>query len=252
MEALPSVFDGRVFLLVALAIAGSALLRGFTGFGFGIGAVPLMSLVMPPAEAVVVAVGLQFFGGLADVRRLHALCDWPSLRWLMAGAVLGSPLGTLALVAVSPATARLLISAICLLAVVALGLGRVFARPPRGAATALFGVVAGLFNGLAAMPGPPVVAYYMASALPATRSRASLVTFFTATAAVALLTTAMAGLWSLKVAALVALGLPLMLAGTFAGESVFRRSGATHHRIASLSVLAAIAVLTGAQGVFGR
>ena len=46
----------------------SGLLRGFTGFGFGLTAVPLLSLVMPPARAVPLVLMLQAMVSLAGLR----------------------------------------------------------------------------------------------------------------------------------------------------------------------------------------
>ena len=45
---------------VPVAIFGvfvASVLRGFTGFGFGLAAVPLLSLALPPAKVVPLVVG---------------------------------------------------------------------------------------------------------------------------------------------------------------------------------------------------
>ena len=232
--------------LVAI-IALAAILRGFTGFGFALAAVPLMGFVIMPAEAVVICIGLQFLGGLADSVRMRRSSHWPSLRWLVVGAVIGSPLGTLGLIMIAPPKAQLLIAAICLSAVLLLAFGRGMTLSIRPLGATVVGLLAGLFNGIAAMPGPPVVAYYLASPLNSTVTRASLVTFFTATAAVGLVSVLVAGLLTARESLMIAIGLPVMLAGTFVGEALFERRGG-HHRTASLVILATIAVISGLQG----
>ena len=45
--------------LVAVAVFLAAILRGFTGFGFALAAVPLLSLTLPPARVVPIVVILQ-------------------------------------------------------------------------------------------------------------------------------------------------------------------------------------------------
>ncbi|WP_102960473.1 sulfite exporter TauE/SafE family protein [Mangrovicella endophytica] len=232
----------------ALIIAGSAVLRGFTGFGFALAAVPLLGFVLGPTPAVMTAIGLQFVGGLHEAVQVRQVAHWPSLRWLMAGAIVGSPFGTWALAALSVDAARVVIALVCLSAVVLIAAGRSFARHPTSRVTLGIGVLAGLFNGLAAMPGPPVIAYYMAMPMAAAVTRASLMTFFTATAAIALAAAFVAGLWSWQNSLVVAAGFPLMMLGTAAGQALFRR-GSDHHRTASLVVLAAIAIVSGLQGL---
>jgi uncharacterized membrane protein YfcA len=245
----PALWPG--LLASAGAVLAAALLRGFTGFGFALAAVPLLGMLQAPAEAVPLALALQFLGGVVDVRPAARLAHWPSLRWLMAGAVLGSPLGMLLLGAVSPALARILIGAITLSAVLVLGLGlRIEALGGRGA-TIGAGFLAGLFNGLAAMPGPPAVAYYMALPLGATAVRASLLVFFLATSVAALASAAALGLVAWSTLAHAALLLPVMIAGTALGGLAFARGSARTHRLTSIAVLAVIGLTSLARGLHG-
>ncbi|MEA2739036.1 MAG: hypothetical protein QOH05_2343, partial [Acetobacteraceae bacterium] len=51
-------------LIVTMAgVLAASVLRGFTGFGFGLAAVPLLSLALPPAEVVPLVVTLQVIIG---------------------------------------------------------------------------------------------------------------------------------------------------------------------------------------------
>jgi uncharacterized protein len=227
----------------------SAVLRGFTGFGFGLAAVPLMGLVIEPAGAVLIALALQFLGGASDLRAGRQLAHWPTLRWLMLGALAGTPVGMAALMGVSSGMAQLLISAVCLSAVGLLAAGRSFVNLPGRGATVAVGALAGLFNGLAAMPGPPVVAFYLAAPVSAQVARVSLVVFFTVTAALALTPTILGGWWTPELVLTAAAGLPLMIFGTHAGNRLFRAYGARHHRAASLAVFACIALVSGVHGI---
>jgi hypothetical protein len=53
--------------------------------------------MMPPSVAVLVAVGVQVLGGLFGLRSASRECHWSSLLWLVVGAMIGSPVGALAL-----------------------------------------------------------------------------------------------------------------------------------------------------------
>lgn len=230
------------------AVMVASLLRGFTGFGFALAAVPLMGLFMAPAAAVPIAVLLQLLGGLNDLRRNHRDCHWPSLRWLIVGAVIGSPLGALALSVAPAPVARIVIAVIIAVAVLMLGRGFALAAVPSRLVTAAVGLVAGVFNGLAAMPGPPAVVYYMSGPFRAVAARASMLVFFLATSIAAFASIALVGLATPAVIWLSVLALPVMFLGTWIGELGFRRGTEALHRHVSIASLAAIALISAAKG----
>jgi hypothetical protein len=239
-------------LLLALwgIVAVSAVFRGFTGFGFAIIAVPLLSLVVSPMHAVALATGLQVLGGLADLSKAARLAHWSSIRWLTVGAVVTSPIGALILTWVSPDVARLLVAASCAAAVAGLSLGLAFRAMPRPPGTIAMGAVAGLFSGLTAMPGPPAIIYYLAAPLSPAQVRSSLIVFFffaASAASVSLMVTGALG-WTEGLQAMV--GLPIMVAGSAAGAVLFRRLGGAHRSV-SLVTLAVVALLTAIRGLSG-
>lgn len=246
LASMPSMAS-IVATMIAVMIA--AILRGFTGFGFALAAVPLMGLYSAPSTAVPIAVLLQFLGGLNDLRRNHRDCHWPSLRWLIVGAVLGSPLGAMALSVAPAPLVRIVIALITAGAVYVLGRGYALDEVPSRLVTTGVGAVAGVFNGLAAMPGPPAVAYYMSGPFRAVAARASLLIFFLATSIAALASIAMIGLATANVVWLSILTLPVMFMGTWIGERGFHRGSDELHRRVSIACLGGIALLSALKGI---
>lgn len=249
LAALP--FPPAILAAAALAILVSAFLRGFTGFGFAIAGVPLLSLIMPPARAVPIVLCLQLFGGLVDFPSLMRLCNWRSLRWLGLGATLGTPVGMLGLHLVSADMARITIALLSVLAVVMLARGLSLVHQPGRPATTLVGIAAGLSNGLAAMPGPPVIAYYMALPFGRDVIRASLIMFFTITSAIALAGSVPFHLVSLADSIFAACMLLVMWIGTRLGAAMLRYGSDRLHKNVSMAVLALIALATGWKGLSG-
>lgn len=228
------------------------MLRGFTGFGFAVAAVPLASLVLPPSLTVAAALVMQTAIGLRDCIAERGRADWRSVRWLIAGAVAGTPAGLALLAALPPAWVRLGLG-LLVLATVAITSrpARLHAPPGRnwGLAT---GVCSGISNGLAAMAGPPAIAYFLAIRAQREVMRSSLMVFFPIASAMALPPAALAGLVSRDALLLAALGLPLMLAGGWAGTALFRRHGPRYYRpvaVAALGATAAAAILRGVIGL---
>lgn len=239
----------QLLLLSIVAIFSAAVLQGFTGFGFSLAAVPLLSLVMSPTKAVPIAIVLLFLSTAIEFRHLSKVCHWPSLRWLMLGAAIGSPIGTFALAIIPAPAARLVISAIICLAVVMLGTGFKLTRIPARIGTAAAGFLAGVFNGIAAMPGPPAVAFYMSVPLTRAAVRASLLVFFLMTSIAAIVTSTVVGLVTSETLGLSLLGLPVMWIGTRVGRYFFTRGSETLHRHVSIVSLGAVALASAIKGV---
>jgi hypothetical protein len=82
--------------LIALGLVmifAAGLIRGFTGFGLSIAAVPLLSLILPPSQAIPIVLLLQLLVSLSGLRASLQICNWPAIRTLAIGAVIATPLG---------------------------------------------------------------------------------------------------------------------------------------------------------------
>ena len=216
----------------------AGLLRGFTGFGFGLTAVPLLSLVMAPARAVPIVLLLQMLVSTAGLRDAVRQCDWRSIRLLALGAVVGTPLGAVALAHLAAAPVRLVIAVVVAGGAVVLAGGLRLRRAPSGWGVLPFGVLSGLFNGLAGIPGPPVIAFYLASPVATGIARASMIVFFLATSIIALAPLAWLGLLGRGSLLNAAIGLPAVLFGSWLGGRMYRGGADRHYRRVALAAAA--------------
>jgi uncharacterized membrane protein YfcA len=234
---------------LAIAVLGvftAALLRGFTGFGFGLAAVPLLSLAIPPSKVVPFVVVLQVLVGAAGLRPAWHLCDWRAVRGLSPGLILGIPLGLLILTAFRENSVRLVIGLVILASVLVLWRGVQLPSRPSRMLTASVGLTAGIMSGLASMGGPPVVAYLLALAHSAARVRATSIVYFMLAALASLAMMALRGLIDREIMVWAAASVPVLLAGTYLGNWGFARARPHHHRITALvllSVLGAMLIL---------
>jgi uncharacterized membrane protein YfcA len=158
----PALRTGCVAMLPALPIAvfgvfAASLLRGFTGFGFGLAAVPLLSLALPPARVVPFVVVLQVIVGLAGLRSAWRHVDWRAVFGLAPGLVIGVPLGVLILTLFRPNTVRFGIGLAIAASVVLLWRGARLPKRPSPLVTGAVGVTSGVLSGLASIGGPPIV-----------------------------------------------------------------------------------------------
>ncbi|WP_158966814.1 sulfite exporter TauE/SafE family protein [Chachezhania sediminis] len=236
--------------LVCLATLAAAVVRGLTGFGFALAAVPAISFFLPPAEAVTIAVLLQCAVGCRDTFTMRGTWDTPVLKRLIAGAVIGTPFGVTLLLWLDPTMLRIAIALLILIGLaVLLRKPKGPRKPPSLGLATLTGAVAGLCGGFAAMPGPPAVAYFLTTDLPAARARASMIIFFFATSLMTIPGLIWGGLITVHTLAMTAVALPLMLFGTWFGGRLFERTSETGFRRLAMLVLLATALASGARGL---
>lgn len=219
------------------AIVFAAVLRGFTGFGFALAAVPLASLVLPPARTVAAILVMQLGIGLRDCIMEWRQSDRPGIAKLTLGALAGLPIGVAALALTPAPVVRAILGVMVLAAVALTWKPRTAEHRPTHAVTVATGFVSGIFHGLAAMAGPPAVAYFLAfeQRLPVMRS--SLMVYFPIVSLLGLPMVASAGLLDTPAIVLGVLGMPLMVGGGWLGSWAFRHFGARSYRPLALAAL---------------
>jgi len=233
-----------VLLLGSLAVFAAAFLRGFTGFGFALAAVPTLSLLMDPSRVVPLTLVLATLAGAQVLPKLRRLVQWRAVWILLAGSLAGTPVG-LHLLQVVPANAMRIAIGMVLIAAVML-----IWRQPRlpyarfpGLALAL-GFLSGALNGSTAMGGPPVVIYFLGAADSVAVARASLVMFFFFSSLGTLAYAGASGLIARQIPALCVLFLPALYIGNWLGDRSFEGSSAALYRRLALAVLLALGLLT--------
>jgi uncharacterized membrane protein YfcA len=232
-------------LLAALLTFGAAYIRGLTGFGMAIILVPLLGLIIAPAEAVVVGIIVQLLIGPVGLGKIIADAERRSALTIAAWAVLATPLGLWLLGLTSPDLARLLIAVIAIGAFALVLLPPNRGHKPGGLATGLTGIASGILTGFAAMPGPPVVPFYMRQKLPPATTRASMMLVFFATAIAGTLSAFALGVATVRLLWLSLLLFPAVLAGNWLGAMAFGKVSEPLWR----SLVAAILGLAGVAAI---
>lgn len=213
-----------------LAIAVVALLafvvRGVSGFGSAMVGIGALSLLLPPQQVVPAFLALELLTTIHLLPGVWRQIDWASLRWLVAGCLVATPLGLSLLASLDAKLMRLLVS-LCLLAIALLMLSGVAQRwapkqTPGAVGAMAVGALSGALNGAIGVSGPPVIVFYFATTAAAT-SRASLVAYFLVSDAWALTLAGGAGLLSGEALPLIAVALPFALAGIWIGHHIYLR-----------------------------
>jgi uncharacterized membrane protein YfcA len=231
------LLDAQRLSPILVGVAAGALVQGFAGFGFAIVAAPLMALFMPPAAALPYVMALQALLGISGLPGALRLCQWPMVRALGAGLVLGTPLGLAIITRLSPPQGRVAVALAAAAAfLIILAAPRLKGRPPLGVMLGA-GLAAGVMNGLAGMAGPPAVALILCARLEAKAARSTLLVFIFLAALAALAPLTAEGRLSPSLLSPSLVALPVLAAGFGLGSLGFRRTSATTHRVAALLVI---------------
>ena len=248
MEALVGIGFAQL-CAIWLIVVFASVMRAFTGFGFALTAVPTLSLLMLPTQAVALSVLLTLAVSLLTIRKYWGKYPLRPIVPMVLCAVIGTALGTVLLGRVSPAMFQLGVGLSVILASAVL----VFYRPSGlsggPALSGATGLVSGLSNGLFAIPGPPIIIFAVATETQPERIRALLMTFFLFSASIALVTYSFAGIVTPGSGWMLLLALPAMLAGDKLGYFLFHRYGDLFYRRVALGVLFLVGIVTTARAL---
>jgi uncharacterized protein len=222
--------------VLAGAVFFAAVVQVVAGFGFGLLSVPLMALVIPTRDAVVVSslVGLSVSAWQSWNLRAH--CDRTLFRRLTAWAYVGMPFGLWVFVAVDDRVLRLLLGIAVLIAVAVLARGVELHHVGRGLEAAC-GFVSGVLNTSLSTNGPPLVFALQARRLDADRFRGTIQAVFIASNVFALALFVGAGKVHVHGLVAAAVALPAMALGQLAGHPLRRHVHGERFRWLVLALL---------------
>ncbi|MGV6804936.1 MAG: sulfite exporter TauE/SafE family protein [Ruegeria sp.] len=234
--------QGLAVIVFAALLGG--IVRGFSGFGTALIFLPVSTPYLGPFGALIALTCMDVFGPLPNLRRAWADVDRKDLLRLVLGCGLVLPFGLWILTRVEPEVFRYAVSLVTLLMLAVLTLGLRYTGEVRRAMVTAIGGAAGFLGGVAGIPGPAVILFYMSRPLPVSVIRATILLFllsfdfliFGYLAAFGQLTWAAVGLGLL-------LAIP-NLVGNWIGGWMFRPEREKLYRGIAYSVIA-VAALSG-------
>jgi uncharacterized membrane protein YfcA len=177
------------YVCVGLAVLIIGISKAGFGGGAGILAIPLMALVVGPAKMLGIILPLLIACDLFSNLHYLGQYDWPRLRRLVIGAIVGVVAGTIILLALRgmpPAefgrTMNLIIGLVCLI-VVAMQAWRLTGReiptlPPHPLSAISIGFAAGTVSTINNSAGPIVTIYLLQEKLPKRIMMGTLLLYF--------------------------------------------------------------------------
>ena len=177
-------------IILHAAVFGASFLQAAAGIGFGVIAGPIILIVMGDGAAIQVSILLSFLNAAVLAPGVFRAADRALLKWLLAGSLIGAPLGAAIFKAIDVSALKVMAAAaVTFMAVLASGWRPAGSRRPGTPAIALTGggagVLSGAMNAALAMPGPVVAALMSSRRSGKDATRATILILFVCTYPVA-------------------------------------------------------------------
>jgi uncharacterized membrane protein YfcA len=212
----------NTYLLGFLAVFIAGIVKGLTGFGFSLMAVPVLVLLLGPRTAIPVIVVLNAFTNVVLFAGCRRAANLRRIVPLIIAGVATVPIGTYLLLILEPISLKLIVGCVTVAFALAFLVG--FRRPIRKerGGFLLAGLLSGTLNGVISTAGPPVILFLTNQGVTKTEFRANLVGYFLFLNMATVPIYFAGGLMSRSVGGYAAVLIPALLLGAFLGSRLLR------------------------------
>jgi uncharacterized protein len=243
-EFIPADISTQTALAICVIAFISGTARGFSGFGSALIFMPLASSMASPRLVAALLLIIDFIGALPLLPNAWRLADRKATAVIVAGALVGVPVGTWLLTRLDPVTTRWIISGFVGALLLLLLSGWRYRGKDHVPLSVGIGALSGFCSGLAQTGGPPIVGYWLGRPVASEIARANIMLFFGASDFFSVVSYAATGLITRDAILFSLLVGPVYAGGIGAGSLLFGRASDAIFR-AICYVLIALAVLFG-------
>src|SRR5215218_4668171 len=241
-----ALIPAEIGLNAAIAICAVAFIsgtaRGFSGFGSALIFMPLASSIADPRLVAALLLIIDFVAAAPLLPGAWEKADRKATAIMVAGALIGVPIGTYFLSRLEPVTTRWIITAFVFALLMLLLSGWRYHGKDHPAISVGIGGLAGFCSGLAQTGGPPIVGYWLGRPIPSVIARANIFLFFGASdvfSAVSYTATGLITTDAIKFALVVG---PVYGIGVWFGASLFGKASETVFRAICYALIAAAVI----------
>jgi uncharacterized protein len=247
---IPADVGSNVAIAIAVIAFVSGTARGFSGFGSALIFMPLASSVAAPRLVAALLLIIDFVGAAPLLPKAWQQADRKATAVMVAGALVGVPIGTYFLSRLDPVTTRWIISGFVAALLMLLLSGWRYRGKDHPALSIGIGGLSGFCSGLAQTGGPPIVGYWLGRPIPSAISRANILLFFGASDFFSLVSYGLTGLITTDAIRFSLLIGPVYGIGVWLGARLFGRASESLFRSICYALIAA-AVIVGLPALDG-
>jgi uncharacterized membrane protein YfcA len=168
--------NAAVAICAIAFVSGTA--RGFSGFGSALIFMPLASSIAAPRLIAALLLIIDFIAAVPLLPNAWKQADRKATAVMVAGALVGVPIGTYFLSRLDPVTTRWIISDFVAALLLLLLSGWRYRGKDHAALSIGIGGLSGFCSGLAQTGGPPIVGYWLGRPIASKIARANILLFF--------------------------------------------------------------------------
>ena len=246
------VTAGNIIAL-SLIIFIASVVRGFTGFGLALVAVPLIQFFIPVTDTAVFIAMINIVFSLLYYRKSKEVLKGQPLGAMAAWTGVGVAAGTAILKFINPAYIQLIWGLLIIFLVFGLMRGLNLHISSERAALKLSGLFGGLLAGATGITGPPVAIILSSLKTPKEKFNAIISIFILFAVSYALLFYVITGLVRKETILLALCSLPALFAGLYTGDrlvSRIRQRTFTMVVYIVLIIMGIITLIKGAKALF--
>lgn len=233
-----------VLCVPALAIFLASFFATVTGFGFGLIAIPLMSLVISVKVAIICGLIITVLLRIITMYNTRKIFSWDVVLTTALGSAVGMLPGSYMLRVISLAHLKIFLGSVLLVATFLMGRRYYISVKNKTLGRLTAGFFSGFFGASTSVAGPPLVIYFLNEGAEKDKMRANMIWIFGITFMGMLVVNFLMGNmnsitdWSLLVPMI-----PAMVAGIVLGEKFFSRLDQALFRRLALIIVCVGAVL---------
>jgi uncharacterized membrane protein YfcA len=217
------MFTAGNIIALSVIIFIASIVRGFTGFGLALVAVPLLQFIMPVSDTAVFIAMINLIFSILYYRRSREIVAGQPLGRMALWTGIGVAGGTLILKYINPAFIQLAWGVLIILIVTALARGLSFRKISDASAMTMSGIFGGLLAGATGITGPPVAIVLSAMKTPREKFNAIISIFILFAVSYALVFYLISGLVTSETVLLSLCTVPALLAGLRTGDFLVSR-----------------------------
>jgi len=222
------MYDDFMVYFSFIIIFAAAMLHGCIGFGFGMAAIPLLSLFIPPKDAIVICIliGTILNGYLAVTH--WKIIHFKRILPMFLSSLVGLPLGTTFLVYANSTQLKIVVGIVIIVFCGAFLRGITVQIKNEKKAFIVTGLLSGLLAGAIGMGGYPIVLFFSNQSEAKDTFKANLVAFFFGIGIIILVMQYFYGLITPDIVKSGLTFLPFMIGGMLLGHAIYKRLHQAH------------------------
>ncbi|RMD51228.1 MAG: sulfite exporter TauE/SafE family protein [Ignavibacteria bacterium] len=213
----------NIFIILILILFLASFVQGLSGFGFQLVALPLLSIFINIKEAIPLAALCGYMVNIYLIISLRQHIKIFTLKRLIAGAVVGIPIGAYFLASADPVLVEHILG-VFIVGFVALNYFKIIKQINLNVNWGyLFGLVSGLLGGAFNTNGPPIIIYFYLQGMNKEELKASITGYFIFTSTLIVLSHLISGVATIDTYITFVKTIPFVLLGIVSGNYIFKR-----------------------------